>query len=237
MLSTIRGLLFYIITFGIVLILGPLVILWSLVSRDYSFPFKSVVWVYGVLFIPFRIKVEITGRENMNPDKAYLFLCNHQSFLDIPVILRIRILSFVSKIEIKKWPLFGAAMERGNCIFVDRSDPESRSDVGPKMLEKMEKNVSYCVFPEGTRSPDGHLLSFRLGIFRIAKSSGLEILPVTICGTYKLLPKRSFKFHPGTIRCVIHKPISPKKFTSENDLMEGVRETIYSALPENLKGR
>ena len=178
MLASVNGFLFYFLTFSTVLIPGPFILLWSRITRDYTLPFRAVVWFNQAYFKLFGIRLEISGRENIDPDKAYLILSNHQSFLDIPVILSIRLLSFVSKIEIKKWPLFGKAMERMNCIFVNREDPESRKQVGPQMLVNMKRKISYCVFPEGTRTRDEKLLPFRLGIFRIARSSRLDILPV-----------------------------------------------------------
>lgn len=222
--------MFFIIIWASVLTLGTFVLAVSILIRRPRLPLFVIVVYFKVFYKFFGIKVSVSGRGGLNPGSSYLFLSNHQSFIDIPLIFTIRPVSFVSKIEIRRWPLFGLGMKNTKCIFVDRSDGESRKKVGPAMLKNMAEGTDYCVFPEGTRSLGGTLLPFRLGIFKVAQSSGLEVVPVTICNTWQILPKNSMKLSCGTIRCVVHSPVKPGEFKTPEDLMNHTRKVIESAL-------
>ncbi len=186
---------------------------------------------FGMVFKLFGIKVEVTGFENLDPNKAYLIVCNHQSFLDIPIVIRyIRIVAFLAKIEISKWPLFGYGLRQADCVFVDRKDRRSAKKVGPAMLSKMKEKVSFCVFPEGTRSKKGELLPFKAGIFKIAMESGFEILPAVIVDTWKILPKKSFALTSGTIHLKIMPPVSADKYEKPIELKDKVESIFKESL-------
>jgi len=87
------------------------------------------------------------------------------------------------------------------------------------------------IFPEGTRSPDGRLMPFKKGPFHLAAETGFPIVPVTILGTYEMMPKRSLIVKPGTATLVFHPPVDPRDFSSREELMQAVWEKINSALP------
>jgi 1-acyl-sn-glycerol-3-phosphate acyltransferase len=230
-MKLLRGFLFYLVTFAGIAVVGSPVILVSIISRKPHYPFIWVVWFYTYIFALFGIRVQVEGRENLNSEQAHLVLSNHQSFIDIPIILtHVKLVSFVAKKEIQYWPLFGGSMRRMHCIFVNRDDPQSRKAVGPQMQQGILKRVSYCVFPEGTRTPDGSLLPFKKGVFRIAMEAQITVLPVTISGTHRILPKNSFRMVSGTVRCVVHKPVNPADFNSAEDLMSHVRSIIAESL-------
>ena len=229
----IKGILFYSLTWGALIALGPWVVLWGLVFNMPEFPFRAVRRYTDVMFALFGLRVTVLGRDNMDPRKAYLILANHQSFLDIPIIIRyVRILSFLAKIEIEKWPLFGPAMRRMNCIFVDRNDRRSRARIGQQLLEKIKQGISFCVFPEGTRTFDGKPLPFRMGIFQIAKEGGAPILPVTIHNSFDRLPKKQWGLQSGPITVTIHPSMDPNDFETVQSLHDKVEAVITNPLLE-----
>jgi 1-acyl-sn-glycerol-3-phosphate acyltransferase len=87
------------------------------------------------------------------------------------------------------------------------------------------------VYPEGTRSPDGRLLPFKKGPFHLAAETGVPIVPVTMLGTFEMMPKKSLACKGGTATVVFHPPIDPKKFANREELTQAVRDAINSALP------
>jgi 1-acyl-sn-glycerol-3-phosphate acyltransferase len=95
----------------------------------------------------------------------------------------------------------------------------------------MQHHINMTIFPEGTRSRDGRLMPFKKGPFHLAAETGFPIVPVTILGTYEMMPKGSMIVKGGTATLVFHPPVDPKQFSSREELMQAVRETINSALP------
>ncbi len=230
LVPTLLGYSFYFLVAAGVAFIAPGVILLSRLLKKPYLPFflssyycQFFMWLMGV-------KVKVSGKEHVQ-NIAYLILPNHQSFLDIPLIIRnVRPVSFLAKVEIKKWPLFGPVMERAHCIFVNRSSRESRSMVAPAMGKKMKEGVSFCVFPEGTRTRTGKLNPFKEGIFNIALENGIPILPVTIKGAFECFPKRPIQLNPGEIKISIHPPIIPRAGDSKESLKVKCQAAVSSAL-------
>jgi 1-acyl-sn-glycerol-3-phosphate acyltransferase len=153
-------------------------------------------------------RVETEGREKIVPDRTYVVISNHQSLIDILALvsglgLQVR---FLVKKELRRIPIFGIAVDLMHNIYVDRSNTRAAIESIRRGMQRL-RGESLTVFPEGTRSPDGHLLPFRKGAFHIAVDSGRPILPVTINGSGRRLPKRSFAFNPGRIRLVVSDPV------------------------------
>jgi 1-acyl-sn-glycerol-3-phosphate acyltransferase len=217
---------------------GTYLALTSLFSKDPQYLFKNVAgymdWFMGL----FGISVVVEGKEHLDPNKGFLVISNHQSFLDIPVILKhVCIVGFFAKIELKSWPFFGFTMNRNKCIFVNRKEPGNVVQVaGKEMQENVAKGFSYCVFAEGTRTLDGNLLPFKGGIVKAAKVNNVPILPFTIQNTWDILPKKPKRFRPDTIRCVVHAPVNPEDYETTGDLLEHVRNVVQSGFPSQKSG-
>lgn len=183
----------------------------------------------------FGMKLKVYGMEKIDFRKPHIFMANHLSLIDAPLlflILPIPVRIFPKK-ELFKIPVIGKGMERVGFIAVDRSD----SNRGRMAIEKgvemiKEKGWSFLIFPEGTRSWNGNLLPFKKGGFILSIKSGLPVVPITIKGTREMLPRGKFSIKKGTVEVKFHEPISPEGYTIEEKdrLLEKVREIFEKEL-------
>ncbi len=167
-----------------------------------------------------------------NPRHPYVIVANHESFADILLISHLPFeMKWLSKIEILKIPLIGWMMRMAGDIPLQRG-------FGPSALEAMERcrtslrhRVSVVFFPEGTRSPDGRMLPFKDGAFRLAIEAGVPILPLAVAGTRTALPKHDWRFNPARAIVEVLPPIDTAGLTLEDlpALKERVRATIETA--------
>lgn len=198
-------------------------------SRLTAVPWARVmVWV-----TPMRVEVE--GRENIDPRQSYVLVSNHQSQYDIFMLYGWLGVDFkwVMKQELRKVPGIGVACERLGHIFIDRSNHAAAIATLEAARTKIVDGTSVIFFPEGTRSTDGQLLRFKRGAFRMAVDLGLPILPLTVTGTRDVLPANTSDLMPGSARLIIHEPISIEGVTVKDcqELSDRVREVIASRLP------
>jgi 1-acyl-sn-glycerol-3-phosphate acyltransferase len=154
-------------------------------------------------------KVTVTGRENIDKNKSYVFVMNHTSNLDSPnstmVFMKI---TWVMKESLGKIPVFGAALRTCGSVFVNRSDPASARQAVINSSERIKRDgLSVVFFPEGTRTLDGKLQPFKKGAFKMAEDLDLDVVPVVIKGAYEVLTPGKFNLYPGEIKIHIHKPL------------------------------
>ncbi|HMU43333.1 MAG TPA: lysophospholipid acyltransferase family protein [Ignavibacteriaceae bacterium] len=185
----------------------------------------------GILFIT-GIKLKVEGLENIDPKATYVFVSNHASQFDITA-LQYGVpnrLAMIYKKELSKIPLFGWQLAAGPYVSIDRKNAESALKSIQKAKQVMkEKNVSILVFAEGTRSPDGQVQEFKRGAFRLASSVGYPIVPITIIGSSRIMPKGKLKFNKGEIIMRIDKPIPTQELKSRQDeiaMMKTIRDII-----------
>jgi 1-acyl-sn-glycerol-3-phosphate acyltransferase len=192
-----------------------------------SFWGNSNLWAAGV-------KVRISGIENIDKRGPYVFISNHQGWFDIFAVLGKLPLPFswLAKVELFKIPILGQAMQRAGYISIDRGDRRKAIESLNRAAEVIQQGTSVFIFPEGTRSADGVLRDFKKGGFVLAQKSGQPIVPVSISGSYLILPKDSWMIHPGVIRFHVGRPIlcSGPDSSSRDLLMSEVREAIRSGL-------
>jgi 1-acyl-sn-glycerol-3-phosphate acyltransferase len=181
------------------------------------------------------MRVEVEGRENIDPHQSYVLVSNHQSQYDIFVLYGWLGVDFkwVMKQELRKVPGIGVACERLGHIFIDRSNRAVAVATLEAAKTKIVDGTSVIFFPEGTRSLDGQLLRFKRGAFRMALDLGLPILPLTVIGTRDVLPAGTSNLMPGSARLIIHEPISIESAAVNDcqELSDRVREVIASSLP------
>jgi 1-acyl-sn-glycerol-3-phosphate acyltransferase len=181
------------------------------------------------------MRVEVVGRDNIDPRQSYVLVSNHQSQYDIFVLYGWLGVDFkwVMKQELRKVMGIGVACERLGHIFIDRSNHAAAIATLEAARTKIVDGTSVMFFPEGTRSTDGQLLRFKRGAFRMAIDLGLPILPLTVTGTRDVLPANTSDLMPGSARLIIHEPISVEDVTVKGcqELSDRVREVIASRLP------
>lgn len=190
-----------------------------------------------ILLIFAGVKVTVTGLENIEKGKSYIVVSNHQSNMDIPVLdahLPLYI-TFIAKKELFKIPFFGWGLRGAGMLKIDRSDHTQAI----KTLREAERTIfkhglSVLAFPEGTRSMDGKIHAFKKGPFIMAINTGIPLLPVTIKGTYHILPKKGIRIKPGPAKIIIHPPVSVENYTIENraELVDKVHKIIVEAFHE-----
>jgi 1-acyl-sn-glycerol-3-phosphate acyltransferase len=173
-------------------------------------------------------KVEVTGKENI-PAGPVIYMANHSSFFDVFAILGHLDVQFrwIVKKELFHIPLLGLAMKRSGYISIDRGNHEKAMESIDFAAEKIRSGTSIVIFPEGTRSEDDSLrYPFKKGGFHLAIRSNVPIVPITILGTRRILPKGGMIINPGTIKLVISKPIYPLHCQRVDSLMEEVYRVI-----------
>jgi len=178
-------------------------------------------------------KIKLVGFDKIDPAGTYIFMSNHVSNLDPPVLVPLipRRTSVLAKKEIWRIPILGKALDLAEIVPVERSNRDAAMQSIRRAGEVMRHGINMTIYPEGTRSPDGRLLPFKKGPFHLAAETGFPIVPVTILGTEEMMPKGSNIAKSGTATLVFHTPIDPKQFSTREELMEAVRQAINSALP------
>jgi len=232
----VRAFLVTAITFAYVLILGPPVLIYFALSGNsdpiYSTGIRGArmaLWLAGM-------RVEVYGREQIPQGQAVVFMANHQSNCDPPALLSSLppVLVMVKK-EFFRVPLIGAGMTACGFIRVDRTNREQAFEAVEKGVQALKAGKSFLVYPEGTRSPDGRLQRFKKGVFVMALKAGVPIIPVSVSGGTKIMPKATFVMRPGAVRITIHAPITTEGFeVDDRDLIiEQVREAILAGLEKD----
>jgi 1-acyl-sn-glycerol-3-phosphate acyltransferase len=156
------------------------------------------------------VDVTVTGLEKLVPGKTYIFVSNHQSIYDTPVVFtslpyQLRI---IAKESLAKFPVLGWHLRRGGHLFVDRRDPD-RAGILKRWRALVSDGLSLIIYAEGTRSGDGRVARFKAGSFLLAIQAGLPIVPLTIIGTRAVMPKGRLRTEPAHVSLVIHDPIQP----------------------------
>ena len=212
------------------LVAGTLVIVLSFFVRSGD-PLHKIarVWGKSILLVS-RVSVSVKGLSNIDRSSPYIYMPNHQSNFDIPVLLGHLTVQFrwLAKMELFKIPIFGRAMRKAGYISIDRYHRESAIESLNLAANRIKNGVSVLIFPEGTRSRDGKIRSFKKGGFVMAIDSGVPIVPVVITGTRAIMPKGRFRVYPGPVSMVIHKPIDTSTYTRETKeaLMQSVRRVL-----------
>ena len=222
---------FLVLLYAVVLILVAPFVLLSMV-----FGVRGAIIVFGKGIMRLSgailgIRIETSGLENVEPGRPYIFMANHASFLDGPLLVTVipRNVRVILKKSVFDIPVLGWAMLHVGFVPVDRK----ASGGGKKSIETAvhlikKKEYSFLVFPEGTRTLDGSLGKFRRGGFFLALAAGVPILPVTLRGTFELMPKGSFGARPGRVSVTFHPPIPVEGYASANmeELVEKTRDAI-----------
>jgi len=190
-------------------------------------------WASGILFIS-RIKVAVKGLRHLDPEQSSIYMPNHLSNFDIPVLLAHLPVQFrwLAKTELFRIPVFGYALKRAGYIPIDRSNLRSAIASLQRAADIIRSGVSVVIFPEGTRSRDGELSGFKKGGFVAAKNSGVPITPIILRGTWEIMSKTGLRIHPGEAVLEILPPIDAGEYRDrgKDELMACVRSAMVDAL-------
>jgi 1-acyl-sn-glycerol-3-phosphate acyltransferase len=195
----------------------------SFIRRGVVFWGNLVFWVNGR-------RLHVYGRRNMSAGKSYLVLANHTSMFDIPALLAVvPDVALVGREKLTRIPVFGLLLKVIHYIPIDTDRIKKAHEAITEAVRKAGQGISIGMFPEGTRSPTGRVQRLKRGFIYVLRASGLDVLPMTIRGTYALKPKRGFTMDPRErIEAFVHPPIPNGELAGLTDeqIMEKVRSVL-----------
>src|SRR5215467_9692158 len=210
-------------------IMGTISVTSSLVdSRGYIQHACSRIWARMILWTS-RVRIHVSGAENLKAGRPYVLCANHQSHMDIPILLaglpfQFR---FAAKRELFRYPFLGWHLRRSGHLSINRENPHAAVKSLQHAAASIEKGTPVLIFPEGGTSRDGTIKPFKGGGFMLAARSNAEVVPVTIRGSRAILAPVTYHVRGGTAEIVIGEPISSTgKSTSE--LADRVREEVLA---------
>jgi 1-acyl-sn-glycerol-3-phosphate acyltransferase len=212
----------------------------ALIGIPYSLLRGNIRTMYGWAMFAMRagiraggIHVNIQGAENIPTGESCIFLSNHVSNLDPPILLPAipGMCSVFLKKSLMKIPFVGIAMRMAKYVPVSRGHSRQEAEQSVAIAaDALRSGMHIFIFPEGTRSPDGNLLPFKKGAFFLAADANAPMVPIVIQGTAQMMRKGSLKIFPGVATVRFLPPIRPQNFASREDLMDAVRQEMQSAL-------
>ena len=203
-----------------------------------SIPLKRQDWIYWWANWGARtwlrlsgVKVRIVGRERLDPHRTYVFVANHQSYLDAAPLFACtgRRMGMIAKKELLNAPVLGYGMGFVNVVAIDRSNRERAVESLKVATERLRSGISFGVCPEGTRAKPGEMLPFKKGAFHMAAQAGVSIAPIALKNADKLMGKGTGEAWPGTIEMIFLPPVETAWVKNDKDLdslVQQVQEAI-----------
>src|ERR1700682_716023 len=220
---------------ALLLIFGPPAILVSALAghREWVYPWalfggRNWLRLSGM-------KVRVCGAEMLDPDRPYVFIANHRSYLDTATLFAFlgRRIGMISKKEVLKVPILGYGMGYVNVMAIDRTNRERAIKTMDAATERLRSGISFGVFAEGTRAQPGELPEFKKGAFYMAAQAGVPIVPVAIKNTDRLMGKGTGEAKTGTIEMVLLEPVETAGVSTDAEvqrLLEQVQQMIAGEL-------
>jgi 1-acyl-sn-glycerol-3-phosphate acyltransferase len=203
--------------------------LWKEPKRTIIFQHSARIWM-RFFFLMTGIRISVKGKNNFIKNENYVIVCNHNSFMDVPLTTPFipGPNKTIAKIEMAKIPVFGMIYSRGS-VLVDRKSEESRKNSFVKMKEVLRLGMHMCIYPEGTRNKTNEPLQpFHNGAFKLAVDSGKAILPAVIFNTAKVLPAgKSFFFWPVKVKMHFLEPVPAGTQT-----LEQLKEKVFALMKD-----
>jgi 1-acyl-sn-glycerol-3-phosphate acyltransferase len=217
------------------LVLGAASIVSSLFDRRGYFAHRCARGWSWLILTTTGVRVRVEGLDRIKPGTNYVFVSNHQSIYDTPVIFwslpyQLRI---IAKESLAKFPVLGWHLKRGKHLFVDRQNPD-RAGIF-RRWRALVSEASLMVYAEGTRSRDGHVAKFKAGSFLLAIEAQLPVVPVAVIGTRAVMPKGRLRTEPADVRLIVHDPIQPPPIETPTihdarELAERVRAIVSATV-------
>ena len=197
--------------------------------------FRFILWLTG-------LKLEVIGEENVPKDCAVLYIGNHRSFFDVLITYARcpRRTGYVSKMELKKFPLLRDWMNNLHCLFLDRTNLKAGMQMILTGIQKIKDGISICIFPEGTRGKGEKelpMLEFHEGSFKMAQKTNCPIVPMAMVNTCEIFEAHFPKIKPTHVILEYGKPIIPSELSAEDKKHLGAytQKVITEMLMKNQK--
>jgi 1-acyl-sn-glycerol-3-phosphate acyltransferase len=224
------------------IVLGAASLLSSLFDHRGYFAHRCArAWSWLILKTT-KVRVAVEGLERLTPGTTYVFVANHQSHYDTPIVFsslpyQLRI---IAKESLARFPVLGWHLRRGGHLFVDRRKPD-RGGILKRWRALVSQGLSLIIYAEGTRSHDGRVARFKAGSFLLAIEAGLPVVPVAVIGTRKVMPKGRLRTEPADVELIIHDPIRPPVLTQPTTrdakaLADRVHDIVSRAVSERQEG-
>jgi 1-acyl-sn-glycerol-3-phosphate acyltransferase len=190
------------------------------------------IWARIFLFVT-ATRAEVEGLEKLDPGASYVFTGNHTSNIDVPLTIGYLPVSvrFLAKMELFKVPILGGAMRGIHMVRTDRgAGTAAHREINEQVDRVVAEGLSLVIYPEGTRSRDGDLRSFKKGAFRIAIDNGLPVVPMTISGADRVWRSGWWLIFGGNVRMIVHEPISTEGMGPQE--IEPLRDRVHAIVAE-----
>ena len=224
------------------LTLGPIAgiigIPYTLLVGNISLLYRVGMWITNAGVRAAGIEIQINGLENIPAGRSCIFMCNHVSNLDPPVVLPLLPgrSSVLLKKELMSIPILGSAMRLAKFVPVARGHRRDAAQASVEAAaDALRSGLHILVYPEGTRSLDGRLSTFKKGPFFLAQETQAPIVPIALSGTQTMMRKGSNAITPGLARIQMLPAIEPSKYETREELLLAVRNAIAEALPPEMQ--
>jgi 1-acyl-sn-glycerol-3-phosphate acyltransferase len=216
----------------------PLLILWTIITRDANFMYWTFIGALRVTMRIAGIHIRAEGAENIPPGVC-IFVSNHASNID-PVALVPHIprrVALLAKKEVFRIPILSKALRLAKLVPVDRADKEAAAESVDTAIKYLKEGLSFLVYPEGTRSRDGHLMPFKKGTFVMAIRAGVSVVPISLVGTQRLMRKGDWTIHPGDVVVRFGPAIDAAQYSADqrDELRKRIQDLVAAGLPEDQK--
>lgn len=202
--------------------------------------YAAVPWARAILRVC-GVHVTAVGKDGVAPHIPRIYMTNHQSYFDILALLAHLPVDFkfIMKQELMNIPLLGMAMKRAGYIGIEREDPRKAVRSMNAAAERIRAGSSVLIFPEGTRSLDGSLQPFKKGGFNLAFKAGCDIVPITIVGSRRIVPKGSLRIRKGRFSMIIGDPVPVKWYRKKDTgrLMEEIRAVMLRQMEQGKRAK
>lgn len=231
-MNTLRSLAVWAFTWVTMLAAAVISLPWLLCTRRLNFTYALARAVIRGLLALAGVRVGVTGREHLAGIGPRLYMANHQSNLDPPILLSVLPgqIAFLAKEELFRVPLLGAVLRIGGLVPVDRSNRAAAQASIAAAAEAIRAGRPFLIFPEGTRSLDGHLLDFKKGPFYLAEQSGATVVPVAVRGSGACMPKGQWRICPGRVEVRIQAPITTEEWGNAAEPRAALAEIVRARL-------
>ncbi len=214
------------------IVLGVVSLGSTLVDRQGRFAHRCAQWWARLILVTTGVRVERDGVALPPPDQSCIFVANHASIYDIPVLFTAvpRQLRIMAKASLGRFPFIGWHLSRSGHVLVDRQNPGA--GIFKKMQRMTQQGASLILFPEGSRSPDGQVRRFKGGTFLVAVENGWPIVPISVSGSRVVMPKGRLMVCPATVRVTVHDIIPTAGLTRDHvrELADRVRDIVASGV-------